>query len=266
VEWKGVEKSGVASFAERGAGRMYFPPMRDLMFGSGRKVGLVIPFIFSFATHEDEYQKQHGMLSQWRGYGGADNVAITFETKKLERLLYLEHDRFKYMPCSISDVIYFRKEVDLAEHIPDLLRYLNEDVENMFSRQYAGHENVGKTLENLSAQLFSVAGRVKHEAFREESECRIIAGIPDGPHKDEFEEQAGSHVKRIHYRPGITDSIPYIKLFAGLGEKLPVKRIIVGPSRNQKASEYRVRELVDKFGRVAEITVQCSNIPFVGSV
>lgn len=70
--------------------------------------------------------------------------------------------------------------------------------------------------------------------------------------------------KAIHYRSGSSGSIPYIKLFDGLSERLPITRVIVGPSRNQLSVLEQVRDLVQKHGLDPEV-VQLSEIPYVGS-
>lgn len=49
------------------------------------------PYIVSFCTHAaDDYARQHGLLSQWRGYGGGGGYCLVFETQKLIDLLKLE--------------------------------------------------------------------------------------------------------------------------------------------------------------------------------
>ena len=44
---------------------------------------------------EKEYHRNNGMLSQWRGYGGRDCVAIVFETSGLEKLMQREREEFR---------------------------------------------------------------------------------------------------------------------------------------------------------------------------
>ena len=67
-------------------------------------------------------------------------------------------------------------------------------------------------------------------------------------------------VKQVHHRPGRSGLIPYVALFDDLGQDLPIKRIIVGPSRNQDAHFEEVRKLVNRRG----IQVQKSETPYVG--
>lgn len=48
--------------------------------------GLPGPFICSFCAHDPgQYEARHGLLSQWRGYGGNGGIAIILDTKSLEK-------------------------------------------------------------------------------------------------------------------------------------------------------------------------------------
>lgn len=260
------EHGGVDVLAEK-EGRMIVSKMRENLFGAGSQAGLGVPFIVSFTKHCDEYQKKQGMLSQWRGYGGEGNVAIIFNVKELERLLGLEAKNFQYMSCSISDVIYYREGEDIVRHLPNLFHWLNEYIQEMRSGWDITDEKFQDILGNLTVELLPAVGRIKHQAFSEENECRIVVGIPDESHRDKLEALGDGDVqmKKVHFRPGSVESVPYIKLFEKLDEKLPIRRIIVGPSRNQKANEYQVHQLIRKFRGADTITIQCSDISFVGS-
>lgn len=47
-------------------------------------------YIFSATQHEDDYEKDHGSLVMWRGYGnkpGRSGCAIVFDKNKLEEIL-----------------------------------------------------------------------------------------------------------------------------------------------------------------------------------
>ena len=258
---------GTKKLAERD-GRMIVGTMRELMLGSGSKAGMGMTFIVSFTTHEEEYHRQNGMLSQWRGYGNEGNVAIIFDAKELKRLLNLEVKRFEYTSCLVADVIYCHEEVDIVEKFPTLFNELRQFSQKLIGGWNDCDEVLEKNLSNLSASLLPAFGRLKHQAFYEEKEYRIVAGIPDESFRSQLEKLGHRDVqmKKIHYRSGVTGSIPYIRLFEQFTEKLPISRIIVGPSRNQESNERAVYEVVRQRRRAETITIQCSNIPFVGSV
>ena len=102
--------------------------------------------------------------------------------------------------------------------------------------------------------------RLKHQGFFEEREVRSVAF----PMTEEIEENyktmdptyvsPGKPMKRIHVR---RDGAPYIEMF-DLGEEifLPIKRIIVGPQKNQARSKAEIEVLVGK-----NVEVHCSETP-----
>jgi len=249
-------------------GGMIVRVMRESLFGSKAKAGMGIPFIVSFTTHDEEYHRRHGMLSQWRGYGGSDNVAISFATEGLEHLLQKEVDQYQYLTCSISDVIYCREEVDFVKRFPQLFSLLKRFLQSMFAGWNDNDEQLQEILADLTRDLLPAAARVKHRAFQEENECRIIAGIPDESYLDQLEElgRAEVHMKKVHCRTPIGERIPFIKLFEDLDERLPINRILVGPSRNQQANERAVHEAICEHAGRESIRIDCSDIPFVGSI
>jgi hypothetical protein len=48
------------------------------------------PYVVSFCAHNTEYERQNGLLSQWRGYGRDSGYALVFETSALEGLMAQE--------------------------------------------------------------------------------------------------------------------------------------------------------------------------------
>lgn len=84
------------------------------------------------------------------------------------------------------------------------------------------------------------ACRYKHWGFREENEVRVVV-LPYPLHHEEFyedmkvEEITVGEISRKHFfRAGAL--VPYIDLFDGVtsipDKTLPIKRIIVGPTKN----------------------------------
>ena len=262
------EALGGASRVADKDGRMIINVMRELLFGNVSKAGMGLPFVVSFTTHDEEYHRQHGMLSQWRGYGQDDSVAIVFDTKTLEHLLKREAERFELLTCSIADVIYCHEDVDLVGHFPSLFCSLKQFAQNIFGGWNDCDKENQNILASLSSALLPAVGRLKHRAFGEEKECRIILGIPDESFRDQLEElgRRDLRMKKVHYRAGIVGSIPYVKLFEDTAERLEITRILVGPSRNQRANEQAVYEAVNAHGMEGAIRIQCSEMPFVGSV
>ena len=118
-------------------------------------------------------------------------------------------------------------------------------------------------LSGIKTPLFmSGATRFKHQGFREEREVRIVA-IPAKRRMLEREldkhpeYDAPDRWKHVHSRA--SKHIRYIKLFDTISAKLPIKRIIVGPSRNQDKNFARARAIVAE-----AVPVTRSATPFIG--
>ena len=261
-----AEKLGGADKISAQDGTMIVDVMKSLLFGDDTNQGMGIPFIASFATHEKGDHCKDGMLSQWRGYGRDQGVAIVFDAAQLEDLLRSECDRFEYLCCLKADVVYYENQLNLEAHFPELfdsLKGISKDVVDGFRN----NENAQKNFYALSCNLLPAVGRLKHPAFHEEKECRIIVGLCHESHRHKISRFGDQqrHMKAIHHRPGPSCSIPYIRLFEDFGEELPISRILVGPSRNQSANSEAVHSLLDQLTRGRAIKVQESEIPYVSS-
>ena len=262
-----INRFGGVPHVARADGQMSASLMRSHFLGDAGREGSAVPFVFSFTRHgsdtdEGRYRQQHGMLSQWRGYGGSEGVAIVFQTSGIERLLDRECSLFDYFSCYLATVCYDSDGLSLTHEFPQL-----SDAIQKYSRAWAEMEDDSseELLRTIATELPIAAGRLKHRAFGEEEECRIVAATMSAQFREDLEDagvSTGNPAKQVLHRVGRCGSIPYIKLFDGIGEDLPITRIIVGPSQNQIAHEELVREMVD--GK--SIHVQRSGIPFVGSV
>lgn len=250
--------------------------IRDKFLGGNSEPGWGVPFVTSFTTHKQNYHSDHGMLSQWRGYAGADGVAIVFDSKQMADLVARECERFEYFGCSISDVVYYHSsETDLLERFPRLFEAVKIYVRHLIGRRDVQDTEVLNNLRAMARELLPSAGRLKHHAFQEEHECRIIVGVPhEVRYKEmvEYGEPSIKPCKKLHYRPGVCGSVPYIRLFEVESERsfdheciVPINRVIVGPSRNQSANVESVKALVSDLARDREIRVQRSEIPYVAT-
>ena len=265
-----IEAHGGAPQLAAVDGNMVVSVMRSLLFGNNKEPGMGIPFVASFATHEDDYHRHNGMLSQWRGYGRSNNetIAIVFQTEQLENLLKTECRLFSYLSCSIAEVVYYRGDMCLQSHFCRLFNVLRGFSRHVVKGLDVDTDEVQRNLSRLGAEILPAVGRLKHRAFHEEQECRVIVGVPHEFHSEKFDQLGGptKQFKKIHFRPGLVGSIPYIQLFEDLQHHLPIKRIVVGPSRNQLANLETVHRLLKLNERSTVVSVQRSEIPYVGSV
>jgi hypothetical protein len=221
--------------------------------------GLAEPFIASFCSHASDqcYEREHGLLSQWRGYGGDDGrFCIVFETAELIRLLIDEFNMHNWVQLKIVPVCYSIDKHSVESAFPELLKRC----EYFFTEAIDGKPPIAEG--GLAPFFMAGATCFKHQGFREEREVRIVA-IPTNRKilakvLDKNPEYGlPNRMKQIRIRESTTSR--YIALFDKLGAILPIKRVIVGPSINQTENYARARSLI-----TSGIPVTCSAIPFSG--
>jgi hypothetical protein len=78
--------------------------------------------IASFCSHEGDqpYERGHGLLSQWRGYGGAGGYCIVFDTAKLQKLLEVERRNNFYLFTNLLPAFYFMEKSPVTTLFSDL--------------------------------------------------------------------------------------------------------------------------------------------------
>ena len=260
-----AEKYGGVETIAKQDGIMIVNVMESLMFGDDTRNGMGIPFVTSFATHKEKYERQNGMLSQWRGYGSDEAVALVFDTAELESLLTSECHLFEYACCVVADAVYYKEHLDLQRVFQKLFETM-KGVSGDIVHGYQDSEKSIETLGKLIPEFLIAAGRLKHQAFHEEQECRIIVGVLHESHAGRAAELGHTKsLKTIRHRPGSFGSIPYIQLFEDLGEALPINKILIGPSNNQAANLKSVQELVNRLARGRAIELTESEIPYVST-
>lgn len=101
------------------------------------------------------------------------------------------------------------------------------------------------------------ATRFKHSGFREEQEIRIVhirelqSSVPEGRNP----------YRRVEFRSHRKSWVPYVSLFSAAGEKLPIKRIIIGPHPRSDLRRRAVELFLRQAGVEAEVYV--SRIPYL---
>ncbi|MDO8893456.1 DUF2971 domain-containing protein [Nitrosomonas sp.] len=239
------------------------------------KDALAEPYIASFFTTSglekgvSDQVAQHGLLSQWRGYGNEDGYAIVFDTKQFCELLKDVGEKMKNsMHAFFADVVYS------SDPAFKFIKEFEEDlivIKDFFGAHLNGRE---KNLDKIYFSLMHCACRYKHWGFREENEVRVVV-LPYPLHHEAFYEDmkiegitVGEISRKHFFRAGAL--VPYIDLFDGVTsiadkKTLPIKRIIVGPTKNDQEKNRRinaVKMLINQHGIKADVTA--SDIPFVG--
>lgn len=219
-------------------------------------------FICSFCTHEaDPYSAKNGLLSQWRGYGTGGGVAIVLDTYLVEERMRYEKVIFGHPINHIGDVTYDDDDAKMKKEFHEVFDRLPEWICETY--------DITKPPPDLEEKFFKhfVLGStlVKHHCFHEENEVRIVVSLwPTSPDSIFYKPEAGAirpkESKAIKYRPKGDREICYIELFGD--EDLPIKRIIVGPSRLQNFHIQTICELVKDDSRHIEVVE--SEMPFSG--
>jgi hypothetical protein len=227
-------------------------------FEGTRTEALAEPYITSFCAHppSQRYERENGLLSQWRAYGGGERYCLVFETAAVMRLLNLEFARYHWTYIYLDKVCYDDPDLDVASLFPDLLNLCEEAIVRTVKGQGVdAHPDV-------ALALLSAAPWVKHQGFREEQEARVVA-IPTISRIVDIEQQRAPNstlsLKPIVSRETPQGDCPYLVLFDRLDERLPIKRVIVGPSRHQAENLERARSVIG--GRVPLFR---SKTPFLG--
>jgi hypothetical protein len=212
--------------------------------GPNIDVPMVTPFITSLCSHaaDQEYERNHGLLSQWRGYGQDEGYCLVFDTQALADLVWKEWEMHAYpMGLYMIDVKYAVDGFSIEDVLPKISGFL----QNSFEQALNG--DMGGVTEMLRPMIIG-STRVKHRGFQEEREVRVVA-LPDSEtlHQrglERYRKWKQRPVKKIETAP---NGRPFVSLFAGCGD-LPIKRVIVRPGIEQNKWFEKAKRLVD--GRV----------------
>ena len=187
-------------------------------------------YLFSFSTHagDTEFDREHGIRSQWTSYAGPAGYCLVFDTSALARMLALEMDTRYWIRLALAPVRYADQPVE------DIFPELVEKLANTLRQFICGT----KTPEIAVPDFLSGATLLKSAKYKSEREIRIVA-IPGTTEMAEHaanecpnQFDASAQLPCINIRSD-TDK-RYVALFDGLNQGLPIKRVIVGPGEGQQ--------------------------------
>jgi hypothetical protein len=174
------------------------------------------------------------LLSQWRSYGAPGGYAVGLRTSRLRLVRPAEEEA--------RDTV--SEEIEQAATLVQV-RYGDAAVEEAVTSvlqtvapEPTGHPGV---LGFHRAQSVVALARIKHAAFSEEREWRLV--VVSGPTKPSF-------------RVGPLGVTPYISLWYPVDA---IVEVVVGPGPEQRLRAQGVERLVGE-----EVTVRSSNAPFRG--
>lgn len=209
----------------------------------------VVPHITSFCKHTGQsYELDNGLLSQWRAYGGKQPYALVFNTKKLEGLIRKEVDSFEYFGANFSTVFYDDDDFDIDRQFPNL-------IEAIYNSWVLVSRGTLPKIESFIEDLIKLSIRIKHRGFHEEREVRIVTY----PRLNRQYPAPLPGIERLPLKQQFTNKKLHIELFGNGMGLLPIKRIIVGPSRNQPAAIEKARHL--SHGKINIVPSQTPYLP-----
>jgi hypothetical protein len=197
--------------------------------------------------HEDvnlyvaSFSEQPDSLSQWRAYGASTSgVALGFRCDH-----FLLPDGFRVVQC------IYTKTAQLK-----IVRAIVSEVEKR-STSTAALLNVAPA--HLRFTLHALALVLKHEAFKEEREWRIISPVlmDKAPAFPIIEET------KLAFRSGKSVLTPYrrIPLKDDKGN-FPLNEVVVGPNPNPKQACRSVQSLLNSEKGLDSVKVRNSDIPY----
>jgi hypothetical protein len=211
-------------------------------------------FIASFCTHSapaESYERENGLLSQWRGYGGSGGFCIVFDTPQLFELLGKEHATHAYMNLAIDPVRYLYPDTPVSEVFPQLRAMCDHMMRYLLDNKHGEPEDIFSDF--IKSAIFC-----KHHAFHEEREVRVAVRPATEGWRAAIAGQGKWAVPPSKPIIGGDGSRRRIVLFDTLGERLPIKRVIVGPCADQQSNAEKIRALLG-----AEVAIRCSETPYL---
>ena len=214
-------------------------------------------YVASFCTTGDSWISQHGLLSQWRGYGLDGGYAIVLDSAGLESLLTEEATAYYEEGLIWANAQYRMPELSQIadEQVLGLIKELENSV-----YIYLKTGDPEKFDFDSASQLATIC---KHRGFEEENEVRIVVSEPSVEIGPDPESTNSKPYRKAHsyFRNGV--AVPCIHLFEDQKlETLPIVRIIVGPHPDKQQRKRAVEILLRDHG--IEATVSVSDTPFRG--
>lgn len=220
------------------------------------------PFILSLCGAMNERVARSGLLSQWRAYGSDGGYAIVFDTNAFETALRAEAGKHHYEHVQMGDVYYEGIDPTMQPATPDF-EELEVTVQNGVAHLLRGgsaEETVG-----FYEAVTSLSCLCKHWGFYEEKEVRVVAVQAIAKVEQQVPETTRPN-KVIQFFARGSVKVPYLELFGTAGsistiDRLPIKRVIVGPQRNSKECVVKVQNLLKQYGY--DCDVHESEIPYI---
>lgn len=173
------------------------------------------------------FRANGNLLSQWRGYSAhGKGVSLGFHPGEITR-------RAAEQGFSIGRCIYNPAQQE------SLMEQVIDEVENL-AREHAGPncsaEEAQSQFEVIEEDLLRIAAVLKHPAFEEEQEWRLVSPVITDPGHD-----------AVDFREGASMLVPYYRFrLRGDGNGVPLNHVFIGPSSNAELSRHSLRLYLQK--------------------
>ncbi|MBL4691890.1 MAG: DUF2971 domain-containing protein [Magnetovibrio sp.] len=225
---------------------------------NGNNYPIFEPFITSFCSHikDDEYIRKNGLLSMWRSYGDGGGVALVFKTAEIEDIIVQERERFGYSFLKIGVVVY---ETDRELFDSEFDTFIKDAKEILLQHLSGGSPN----LVGYIRLYLDCVSRLKHQAFQEEREVRIVA-MPTNVKGVSPKDLKINKIRLPDFKDKVKQKLPYLNLFDdGVSRLLPIQKIIVGPHRDQQE---RCEQIKRATKSLRNVEVTCSKTPYIEGI
>jgi hypothetical protein len=231
------------------------------ILGNRYQSPVIDPYVVSFSVPSGSSGvAEHGLLSQWRGYGHEGGYAIVFDRRELQSLVSAEA-RHLGLELFLGEVVYSDRLDDFTRGFDTSLQEIRQAV-----RTFLTTDEV-HLLPDLQHLIAISACRFKHWGFHEEKEVRLIVTLlsQDEQNRQRLYGPVREAMPRHQFFRNGTP-VPTVHVFErGVGERriaLPIKRIVVGPHREKVKRRDALRIMLGGMG-LDRVQVSISDIPFV---
>jgi|HubBroStandDraft_6_1064221.scaffolds.fasta_scaffold03031_4 hypothetical protein len=177
------------------------------------------------------FSEEGDLLSQWRAYTpNGVGFSTGFKYRSLQSLAL--EQKFRFIKCSYKE----------SEHHEILNDLINEAGKRVTDGKF------GDAVQTFFTGLFKFAPALKHPSFSEEKEWRVVSQIVDSN-------------DNIKFRAGKSMVIPYGDFDLAEDGKMPLSKIIVGPTPHKELSVQSVRQLLFS-NNINDCVVVPSSVPY----
>ena len=161
-----------------------------------------------------------------------------------ESTFYLQHKEDKFTAKNQWDQ-YYKEISEIEGYIKNKLSYIKETLETILAEKYPPPIQKEEILEKVRSYLLPLQYLVKHIAFQEEQECRIMytthlhdEKICNDWEKQqmyvEYEEPVAKHIDKIYLSPGAAKYQDHFRILLDQGSGKSKVRISQNPFRNKE--------------------------------